>query len=232
MKKIISTLLISTLFACSGNNASNNNQASSDPSTEPMVSASIASVAPTSSASTTTPDSATPSSVAAPAAFKFDPNKEYNVLMETTMGNIKLKLYNKVAPKTVENFVTLASRKYYDGIIFHRVIDGFMIQGGDPTGTGTAGESAWGGKFEDEFSNDVKFDKAGLLAMANSGPATNGSQFFITLSSSATEHLHMKHSIFGEVIEGMDVVNAIGKTGIDPRNKPIVDVVMKKVTVL
>lgn len=230
MKKIISALLISTLFACTNNTG--NTQSSSAPSTEPMVSASIASIAPTSSSESTIPASVAPSSVASPAAFKFDPNKEYNVLMETTMGTIKIKLYNKVAPKTVENFVTLASRKYYDGIIFHRVINDFMIQGGDPTGNGTGGESAWGGKFEDEFSTDVKFDKTGLLAMANSGPASNGSQFFITLSVPNTEHLHMKHTIFGEVIEGMDVVKAIGNTGVAGGQKPIVDVVMKKVTVL
>ena len=200
MKKILSALLVSTLFACTGNN-SNQQEGTSSPSSQS-------------------------------SAVKFDPNKEYNISMETSMGTMKLKLYPKVAPKTVENFVTLASRNYYNGITFHRVIEGFMIQGGDPTGTGTAGESAWGGKFEDEFSANVKFDKVGLLAMANSGPATNGSQFFITLSPKATQHLHMKHTIFGEVTEGMDVLKAIGKTGVTPDDKPIVAVVMKKVSVL
>ncbi len=220
MKKILSALLISTLFACSGNTS--NDAQTSQPSNTVSSSASTA--------PSEMPVSVAPTTLASVTPAKFDPNKEYTVLMETSMGNIKLKMFPKVAPKTVENFVTLANRKAYDGLIFHRVIDGFMIQGGDPLGNGTGGESAWGGKFEDEFSKDIQFNKVGLLAMANSGPATNGSQFFITLVN--TPHLNMKHTIFGEVIEGMDVVNKIGKTGVTPDNRPIVNVVMTKVSVL
>src|SRR6185503_1347446 len=102
------------------------------------------------------------------------------VELETNQGTIRVKLFLKVAPKTVENFVGLIEKGYYDGIIFHRVIKDFMIQGGDPTGTGRGGESLWGEPFEDEVSSAVKFDRKGLLAMANAGPGTNGSQFFIT----------------------------------------------------
>jgi cyclophilin family peptidyl-prolyl cis-trans isomerase len=149
------------------------------------------------------------------------------VVMETSMGTIKLKLYPKEAPKTVENFTKLAAKGYYDNVTFHRVIDGFMIQGGDPLGTGTGGESIWGKAFEDEFSPNLKFDRKGILAMANAGPNTNGSQFFITLVP--TPHLDMRHTIFGEVVEGMDVVEAIGKVAKDPNDKPLTPVVMKKV---
>ena len=102
------------------------------------------------------------------------------VVLETTQGTIEVKLFTDIAPKTCENFTKLIEKGYYDGIIFHRVIPQFMIQGGDPTGTGMGGESAWGGTFEDEVTPAVKFDKKGILAMANAGPNTNGSQFFIT----------------------------------------------------
>jgi peptidyl-prolyl cis-trans isomerase-like 1 len=150
------------------------------------------------------------------------------VVMETTMGNIELELFPKEAPKTVENFVGLAKKEYYNGIIFHRVIDNFMIQGGDPTGTGRGGESLWGKKFEDEFSPKLKHEGAGILSMANAGPGTNGSQFFITLVP--TPHLDGKHTVFGKVVAGMDVVKAIGKVQVDRAgNKPLKDVVMKKV---
>ena len=146
------------------------------------------------------------------------------------MGKIVLKLFPDIAPKACENFVGLAKKGYYDGIIFHRVIDNFMIQGGDPTGTGYDGKSLWGTPFEDEFSPKVRFTKAGQLAMANAGPKTNGSQFFITLK--ATPHLNDHHTIFGEVVEGMDVVTAIGKVETNPQgNKPLVEIAMKKVTV-
>jgi len=141
------------------------------------------------------------------------------VCFETTQGNIELKLYPDVAPKTCENFLTLVNNHYYDGIIFHRVIKNFMIQGGDPTGTGIGGESCWKRNFQDEFKADVTFNKSGLLAMANKGPNTNGSQFFIT--TAATPWLNMKHTIFGEVIKGYDVIQKIEnvKTGIG--NKPV-----------
>jgi len=152
------------------------------------------------------------------------------VIIETNMGKIELLMYTDKAPKTVENFMGLARKGYYNGVIFHRVIDGFMIQGGDPTGTGRGGESIWGKKFEDEIHPELKFDRAGLLAMANAGPNTNGSQFFITLAPTAW--LNGKHTIFGEVLSGMDVVKAIGKVETTkPGDRPKKDVIMKKVSV-
>jgi cyclophilin family peptidyl-prolyl cis-trans isomerase len=150
-------------------------------------------------------------------------------VMKTNMGTITLRLYPKLAPKTVANFKGLAAKGYYDGITFHRVIEGFMIQGGDPTGTGFQGESLWGGKFEDEFAPSLRFDRAGLLAMANAGPNTNGSQFFIT--QAPTPHLNDKHTIFGEVMEGMDVVNAIAAVRTDERSKPVKPVVIESLTI-
>jgi len=141
------------------------------------------------------------------------------VILETNQGNIELKLMPNIAPKTCENFIGLVKKGYYDGTIFHRVIKGFMIQGGDPTGTGRGGQSLWGGKFEDEVKANVKFDKAGILAMANAGPNTNGSQFFIT--TVPTPHLNMKHTIFGEVVSGYDVVEAIENAATGPMDKPL-----------
>lgn len=146
------------------------------------------------------------------------------------MGVIELELFIKEAPKTVENFLGLAKKGYYNGIFFHRVIDNFMIQGGDPTGTGRGGESIWGSKFEDEINPKFKFDAAGILAMANAGPNTNGSQFFITLVP--TPWLDGKHTIFGKVVKGMDVVKSVGKVEVTkPGDKPKKDIVMKKVFV-
>ncbi len=139
-------------------------------------------------------------------------------VLETNRGNIAIRLLADVAPKTVENFVGLIGKGYYDGIIFHRVIREFMIQGGDPTGTGRGGESLWGRPFEDEVKADVKFDRKGLLAMANAGPGTNGSQFFITTVE--TPWLHMRHTIFGEVIEGYDIVEAIEQSPTGAMDKP------------
>jgi len=153
---------------------------------------------------------------------------EQIVVMETTLGTIKIKLFPTKAPKTVENFIGLVDKGYYDGIIFHRVIPDFMIQGGDPTGTGMGGESLWGGKFEDEFNSDLK-NARGALSMANSGPNTNGSQFFIVQAQS-TPWLDGLHSVFGQVFEGMDVVDKIVSSERDANDKPLVDVVMKKVT--
>lgn len=140
-------------------------------------------------------------------------------VLETNRGTIEITLMPDVAPKTVENFVGLIGKGYYDGIIFHRVIADFMIQGGDPTGTGMGGESLWGGKFEDECDANVKFDKKGLLAMANAGPGTNGSQFFIT--TAVTGWLHMKHTIFGEVTSGYDVIEAIEACQKGPGDRPV-----------
>jgi len=149
------------------------------------------------------------------------------VLMETTMGDIKIKLFLEKAPITAGNFKELIEQGYFDGIIFHRVIDGFMIQGGDPTGTGTGGSP---NTIPDEFGEGLKHDKKGVLSMANRGPNTGSSQFFITLVP--TPHLDGKHAIFGEVIEGMDVVEKIGKVKTDARDKPLEDVVMEKVTMI
>lgn len=150
-------------------------------------------------------------------------------VIKTNMGTIEVELFAKETPKTVENFVGLANKGYYNGVIFHRVIDGFMIQGGDPTGTGRGGESLWGKKFNDEFVTTLKHDSAGVLSMANAGPNTNGSQFFITLVP--TPWLDNHHTVFGKVINGMDVVKAIGKVEKGPQDRPLKDVVMESVTI-
>jgi len=151
------------------------------------------------------------------------------VTLHTNRGDIVLKLYPEKAPKACENFSTHAKNGYYDGVVFHRVIDGFMLQGGDPTGTGRGGESIWGACFEDEVRNGLSFSKKGILAMANAGPATNGSQFFITLAP--TTWLNDKHTIFGEVTGGLEVVEAIGKTECGPGDRPRKDVVIQRCTV-
>jgi peptidyl-prolyl cis-trans isomerase B (cyclophilin B) len=156
---------------------------------------------------------------------------EQIVVMETSKGTIKIRLFPQYAPKTVENFVGLAEKDYYDGLTFHRVIPDFMIQGGDPTGTGMGGESLWGGKFEDEFNPNLK-NIRGALSMANAGANTNGSQFYIVQKEGGTPWLDGKHSVFGQVFEGMDVVDAIVTVETDELNgKPLEDVVMEKVTV-
>jgi peptidylprolyl isomerase len=128
-------------------------------------------------------------------------------VLETNRGTIKFRLFADIAPKTVENFTGLIAKDYYNGIIFHRVIPQFMVQGGDPTGTGRGGQSLWGRPFGDECVPTHTFNRPGLLAMANAGPGTNGSQFFIT--TAATPWLNGRHTIFGEVIEGYAVVQAI-----------------------
>ncbi len=151
-------------------------------------------------------------------------------VIKTNMGTIEVELFAKQTPKTVENFVGLAQQNYYDSIIFHRVIDQFMIQGGDPTGTGRGGLSFWGTKFEDEIVSELRHDGPGILSMANAGPNTNGSQFFITLV--ATPWLDGRHTVFGKVIGGMDVVFNIGKVPTSkPGDKPLNDVVMESVTI-
>jgi peptidylprolyl isomerase len=141
------------------------------------------------------------------------------VVLETSQGIIEIRLMPEVAPKACENFTKLVEKGYYNGIIFHRVIKNFMIQGGDPTGTGRGGESIWGKPFEDEGRPDVKFDKPGLLAMANAGPNTNGSQFFIT--TAATPWLNMRHTIFGEVVSGYDTIQKIENTPKDASDRPL-----------
>ena len=158
-------------------------------------------------------------------------SKEMTVaVINTNMGKIEIELFADKTPKTVENFVGLAEKGYYKGVIFHRVIDKFMIQGGDPTGTGRGGESIWRKPFEDEIVPSLTFDKPGYLAMANAGPNTNGSQFFITVVP--TSWLNGKHTIFGQVIDGMEVVNAISKVQTSkPDNKPLKDVVIESVTI-
>jgi cyclophilin family peptidyl-prolyl cis-trans isomerase len=148
------------------------------------------------------------------------------VVFDTNNGTFKAELYQDKAPKTVANFMKLISEKYYDGVIFHRVIDGFMIQGGDPTGTGRGGP---GYTIPDEFGPGLKHSSEGILSMANAGPNTGGSQFFVTLA--ATNWLDGKHAIFGKVTEGMDVVKKIGKVTKGPGDKPREDVVMKTVRV-
>ena len=150
-------------------------------------------------------------------------------VIKTNMGTIELELFANKAVKTVQNFVGLANKGYYNGIIFHRVIDNFMIQGGDPTGTGMGGESLWGNSFEDEVNTGLKHGSEGILSMANSGPNTNGSQFFITLK--ATPWLDGKHTVFGKVIKGIDVVKAIGKVKTGKNDKPLNKVVMENVTI-
>jgi cyclophilin family peptidyl-prolyl cis-trans isomerase len=133
-----------------------------------------------------------------------DPSKRYTATISTGKGDFVVELFADKAPRTVNNFVFLARDGYYDGVTFHRVIPGFMAQGGDPTGSGRGGP---GYQFDDEFHPSLKHDQPGILSMANAGPGTNGSQFFITFA--ATPHLDGKHTVFGRVIEGMEVVRSI-----------------------
>ena len=177
-------------------------------------------------------------------------------VMKTNMGDVKILLFPEVAPKAVENFTSLAKQGYYDGIIFHRVIKDFMIQGGDPTGTGMGGESVWGKPFEDEFSEEAR-NFRGALSMANAGPNTNGSQFFIVQTSQlregqkesmknngvdkqaiakyeaegGTPWLDGQHTVFGQVIEGMEVVDAIAAVATDENDRPLEEVSILSVTV-
>ncbi|MCM3125941.1 MULTISPECIES: peptidylprolyl isomerase [Bacillaceae] len=178
------------------------------------------------------------------------------VEMVTSMGKIKIKLFPEQAPKAVENFIKHSEEGYYEGVTFHRVIDGFMIQGGDPEGTGAGGESIYGDPFEDEFSREL-FNIRGALSMANAGANTNGSQFFIVQNkeldpslpeqmkeagypeevlkmyeNGGTPHLDGKHTVFGQVIEGMDVVDKIASVPTGAGDKPEKDVVIEKINVL
>jgi len=160
---------------------------------------------------------------------------------DTTEGSFTIKLFDKEAPKTVANFVGLADgskewkdpvtgeaskKPFYDGVVFHRVINGFMIQGGDRLGQGTGGP---GFRFEDEFHPSLRHDRAGILSMANAGPNTNGSQFFITLGPQP--HLDRRHTVFGAVVDGMDVVRKIGGVPTGRQDRPVTPVVMNKVTI-
>ena len=178
--------------------------------------------------------------------------------IKTNMGEIKVKLFPEGAPKTVENFTTHAKEGYYNGLIFHRVIKDFMIQGGDPTGTGMGGESIWGDSFEDEF--DVKLHNIkGALSMANAGPNTNGSQFFIVQADNVpanmigqmkempesfpedivkayeekggTPWLDFRHTVFGQVVEGIEVVDSIANVKVGPGDKPVDNVVIETINI-
>ena len=194
------------------------------------------------------------------ADYQFKPLEAGDTLetIKTNMGEIKIKLFPAEAPKTVENFTTHAKNGYYDGLIFHRVIKDFMIQGGDPTGTGMGGESIWEHSFEDEF--DVKLHNIkGALSMANAGPNTNGSQFFIVQADSVpgnmleqmkempesfpedivkayeekggTPWLDFRHTVFGQVVEGIDVVDSIADVAVGTADKPLDDVIIETITV-
>src|SRR5688572_3493122 len=168
-----------------------------------------------------------PKQYAAPPLMSIDTAKTYKATLETSRGNIVCELFAKDAPVTVNNFVFLAGEKFYDGTIFHRVIKDFMIQGGDPEGTGRGGP---GYRFADEFNPGLKHNKAGILSMANAGPGTNGSQFFIT--TVPTPHLDNKHSVFGEVVAGMDVLKKIENVKTGPGDRPIEPVVLERVEIL
>lgn len=168
----------------------------------------------------------TPENIQKDSAVK---NYMHIVTIETNFGEIQFETFDKDTPKTVSNFITLAKKGFYDGLIFHRVVNGFVIQGGDPNGNGTGGP---GYKFEDELDPNSEAArlgyKKGVVAMANSGPNTNGSQFFITL---ADVPLPYKYTIFGKVIKGIEVVDEIGKAETGAQDKPLQSVIMKKVTV-
>lgn len=179
------------------------------------------------------------------------------VAFETSKGTIKIKLFPEEAPKTVENFLTHVENGYYDGLIFHRVIKDFMLQGGDPTGTGMGGESIWGSSFEDEFSRNL-FNFRGALSMANAGPNTNGSQFFIVQASEVpknmtrqmkdadfpeevvnaykenggTPWLDYRHTVFGQVVEGMDIVDLISDVPKGAQDRPVEDVVINTIKIV
>lgn len=187
--------------------------------------------------------------------LNLDQAKGPKVTIKTNHGDIVIQLFPGEAPMTVENFVRLAQKGYYDGVTFHRVISDFMIQGGDPEGTGAGGQSIWGHNFEDEFSNEL-FNLRGALSMANAGPNTNGSQFFIVQNKNmpkrfiqqlrdaqypeevvkaykqgGTPWLDHRHTVFGHVTEGMDVVDEIAKVAKDGNDKPLEDVVITTVEI-
>lgn len=151
-------------------------------------------------------------------------------VFKTNYGEFEAELFAADVPRTVENFTGLAQKGYYNGIIFHRIIADFMIQGGDPTGTGRGGQSLWGDRFEDEFRPNLRHDVPGVLSMANAGPNTNGSQFFITVVP--TPWLDGKHTVFGKVVKGLDVIMTISKVQTTkPFDKPVQDVVIQSLVI-
>ena len=162
----------------------------------------------------------------APPAMTIDESKSYSATFKTNHGDITLDLFASKAPVTVNNFVFLARDGFYNDVIFHRVIPGFMIQGGVPDGTGTGGP---GYKFQDEFDSSLGFDRTGILAMANAGPGTNGSQFFITVAP--TTHLNGAHTIFGAVTGGQDVVDAIVSVAQSSGNRPTEPVIIERIEI-
>lgn len=147
-------------------------------------------------------------------------------VFDTNMGEFEIELFEDKAPNTTKNFIDLSEKGFYEGVIFHRIIDGFMIQGGDPTGTGMGGP---GYQIDDEFHPDLKHDSEGILSMANAGPNTGGSQFFITLA--ATPWLDGHHAVFGKVVKGMEVVKEIGSVRTGFQDRPMHDVVINKITI-
>lgn len=156
-----------------------------------------------------------------------EPGKKNSLaVFETSQGNFTVELFEDKAPVTTKNFISLVNKGFYNGLIFHRVIDGFMIQGGDPKGNGTGGP---GYAIKDEFDSSLRHSSAGILSMANAGPNTGGSQFFITLD--ATPWLDNKHAVFGKVVEGLDVVQKIGKVKTGAQDKPVTDVVIQKIVI-
>ena len=155
-----------------------------------------------------------------------DPAAPYRAVIRTSLGNMEIELFPAQAPVTVNNFIFLAKDGFYDGVVFHRVIPSFMIQGGDPLGQGTGGP---GYQFQDEFSSTLAFDQPGRLAMANSGPATNGSQFFITVAP--TPHLNGKHTIFGKVTSGQDIADAISNVAQASGNRPTEPIVIERIEI-
>ena len=233
MYRLFMVLLAATVLLTVG--ACNKKSASSEKNTENKTTATTAATPPP------PPPSAPPKQqppAATGNAAKINPaemqtlianakyDKDINVVMKTNKGDIEITLFATKAPKTVCNFVELAKRGFYDGLIFHRVIKDFMIQGGDPTGTGRGGP---GYKFQDEFDPSLKHTGAGILSMANAGPGTNGSQFFIT--HAATPHLDGRHTVFGKVTKGLEVVDAIANTPTAAGDRPVEDVVIKKIIV-
>ncbi|OWM79067.1 peptidyl-prolyl cis-trans isomerase CYP18-2 [Punica granatum] len=151
------------------------------------------------------------------------------VTLETSMGSFTVELYYKHAPRTCRNFIELSRRGYYDNVKFHRIIKDFIVQGGDPTGTGRGGESIYGKKFEDEIKSELKHTGAGILSMANAGPNSNGSQFFITLAPCPS--LDGKHTIFGRVCRGMEIIKRLGSVQTDNNDRPIHDVKILRTSV-
>ncbi|KIV84207.1 hypothetical protein PV11_06174 [Exophiala sideris] len=176
---------------------------------------------PSASVADSTSSSSFPPNTAPSSGIEYAQNSQ-GVVLHTTLGDITIALFSQDTPRTCQNFATLAASGKYDNVVFHRIIPGFMIQGGDPDGTGRGGKSIYGGKFKDEFVPELRHTRKGILSMANSGPNTNGSQFFITLA--ATPHLDDKHTVFGEVAAGMDVVDRLGAVRTDSSDRPLEEV--------